>query len=213
MKNQSRKLMDGVYKNTPLDEIPWNNISPPELIVGLVESGQIEPCRAIDLGCGAGNYAVYLASKGFEVTGVDFSRTAIKLAKKNAKKNGVKCEFLVADVVNGLDKVQSGCDFAYDWGLLHHIMPEDRQKYVANVHRLLNSGGKYLSLCFHENDSCFEGEGKFRKSGLETKIYFSNKDELEKLFSPLFDIIELQVIELPFKFGAHVFNYCLMQKK
>ena len=205
--------MEGVYKNTPLEQIPWNNVEPPELIVGLVESGQIEPCRAVDLGCGAGNYAIYLASKGFEVTGVDFSRAAIKLAKKNAKKNGVKCEFLMADVINELDKVPSGYDFAYDWGLLHHIMPKDREKYVSNVHGLLNLWGKYLSLCFHENDGYFEGDGKLRGSALGTNIYFSNKDELVELFSPIFEILDFQIIELAAKFGLHIFNYCLMQKK
>ena len=213
MNNQNRKAMEGVYKNTPLEQIPWNNVEPPELIVGLVESGRIEPCRAVDLGCGAGNYAIYLASKGFDVTGVDFSRAAIKIAKKNAKKKGVKCEFVTADVINEMDKVRGGCDFAYDWGLLHHIMPEDRQKYVSNVHGLLNPGGKYLSLCFHEDDSYFEGDGKLRGSALGTKIYFSNKDELVELFSPMFEILDFQIIELVAKFGPHIFNYCFMRKK
>ena len=205
--------MDGVYKNRRLDEIPWNNTDPPELLVGLVKSGRVRPCKAIDLGCGAGNYAIYLASKGFEVTGVDFSKTAIKLAKKNAKKNSVKCEFIAGDVINELDNVEGGRDFAYDWGLLHHIMPEYRHKYVSNVNGLLNPGGKYLSMCFHEKDAYFEGDGKFRKSSLSTTLYFSNEDELEKLFSPFFDIIELRIIELAGKFGTHTFNYCFMQKK
>ena len=63
--------MDRIYKNMPLEKIPWNSETPPEALVELVESGKVKPCRAIDLGCGAGNYAVYLAGRGFEVTGID----------------------------------------------------------------------------------------------------------------------------------------------
>ena len=51
------------------------------------------------MGCGAGNYAIYLASIGFDVTGVDLSPTAIKIAKENAKKKGVTSNFLIADVL------------------------------------------------------------------------------------------------------------------
>ena len=85
----NRLHMDDIYKNVPLEEIPWNIETPPRLLVELVDTGKIKPCRAIDLGCGAGNYAVYLASRGFDVTGVDFSSEAIKIAKQNAKKISV----------------------------------------------------------------------------------------------------------------------------
>ncbi len=49
---------------------PWDTAAREEL-VSLVEAGQIMPCRAIDLGCGIGENAVYLARRGFGVTGVD----------------------------------------------------------------------------------------------------------------------------------------------
>ena len=57
------------------------------------------------MGCGTGNYAIYLASKEFDVTGVDISPTAIKIAKENAKKKGVKCNFFVADLLGDLDEI------------------------------------------------------------------------------------------------------------
>lgn len=130
--------MEEVYKNMPLEEIPWNMETPPEPLVELIDSGKVQPCRVIDMGCGAGNYAIYLAESGFEVTGVDFSPTAIRIARENAAKKGVKCNFFVADVVEELDRVNQTWDFVYGWGLLHHILPEQRQKYVENVCRILN---------------------------------------------------------------------------
>jgi len=68
-----RNQMEKIYSETPPTEIPWNIESPPNALVELVESRQVQPCKTIDMGCGAGNYAVYLAALGFDVTGVDIS--------------------------------------------------------------------------------------------------------------------------------------------
>ncbi len=134
--------VDKIYRNMSLEEIPWNIETPPDALVELVESGKVKPCKTIDLGYGAGNYAIYLASIGFDATGIDISPAAIKTAKKNAKKKKVKCNFLVADVLGDLDEVKQTFDFAYDWELLHHTYPEKRKKYVENVYRTLNPSGR-----------------------------------------------------------------------
>ncbi len=213
MDNQSRNRMDDIYKNMSLGDIPWNVETPPELLVELIDSGKVKPCKAVDLGCGAGNYSVYLAERGFEVTGIDFSPTAIKLAKENAERKGVSCNFLVADAVDGLDEIDQTWDFVYEWGLLHLILPEHREKYVKNVSRILNPKGKYLSLCFSEKDTSFEGSGKYRDTEIGSVLYFSCEDELRELFSPYFNIIDLRTIEISGKFAAHIFNYVFMERK
>jgi SAM-dependent methyltransferase len=213
MKKQKHFRIDDVYKNTPLEDIPWNVETPPQLLVELLDSGKVRPCKAIDLGCGAGNHAVYLASRGFEITGVDFSPTAIRLAKENAEKKALKCNFFVADVVSELDKVNRTWDFAYDWGLLHHIFPQQRKIYIKNVNRILNRSAKYLSLCFSEMDTAFQGSGKYRKTTLGSVLYFSSEHELRNLFQPFFHIIDLRTIEISGKFQPHIFNYAFMEKK
>jgi len=212
MNRQDQTRIDDLYKNTPLEEIPWNVETPPELLVELVDSGKVHPCKAVDLGCGAGNYAIYLAGRGFEVTGIDFSPTVIKIAKENAKKKGVKCNFFVADVVDELGKVNQTWDFAYDWGLLHHIFPKQRQKYLENVRRILNPKGKFLSVCFSEKDTGFESSAKYRKTPLGSTLYFSGEDELRQLFQKYFTIIDLQTVEISGKFQPHIFNYVLVEK-
>jgi SAM-dependent methyltransferase len=213
MARQDRIRIDDFYKNTPLEEIPWNIETPPELLVELVDSGKVRPCKAIDLGCGAGNYAIYLAGRGFEVTGVDFSPTAIRIAKENADKKGAKCNFFVADVVDELDEVNQTWDFVYGWGLLHHIFPQRRQKYLENVSRILNPKGKYLSVCFSEKDTGFGGSGKYRKTQLGSVLYFSCEDELRELFEAYFQIIDLRTVEISGKFESHIFNYVFMERK
>jgi len=208
-----KQLLDRIYRNVPLADIPWNIEGPPEVLVDLVESGKVKPCRTIDLGCGTGNYAIYLATVGFDVTGIDISPTAIKIAKENAKKKGVKCNFLVADVLGNLNEVKETFDFAIDWELLHHIFPERRKKYVENVCRLLNPLGKYLSVCFSEKDPEFGGSGTYRETRLGTVLYFSSEAELGDLFEPYFNIKELKTIEIRGKPTLHLANCVFMERK
>ena len=205
--------MDEIYRNIPLEEIPWNIEIPPDALVELVNNGKVKPCKTIDLGCGTGNYAIYLASVGFDVTGIDISSTAIKIAKENAKKKRVKCNFLVANVLSNLDEVKERFEFAYDWELLHHMFPEQRRTYVENVHRILNPKGKYLTVCFSEKDRGFGGSGKYRETRLGTILYFSSEDELRDLFVPYFTIKEIKIIGIRGKPTSHQANYVFMERK
>lgn len=205
--------MDRIYKNTPQDMIPWNVETPPKALVELVESGKVRPCRAIDLGCGAGNYVIYLALMGFEVTGVDLSPTAVEIAMENAMKKGAKCQFIVADILGDLREVEGTFDFAYDWEVLHHIFPDERARYVKNVHRILNPEGKYLSVCFSDEDPEFGASGKYVRTQLDTVLYLSSLAELKELFEPLFSILEIKQLTVSSKFGTHIGNYVFMEKR
>jgi SAM-dependent methyltransferase len=205
--------MEEIYRSTPPEEIPWNSETPPELFVELIESGKIKPGRTLDLGCGLGNYAIWLAGCGFEVVGVDASPTAVRTARQKAKQKKVKCRFVVADLTRNWPDLGKSFDFIYDWGLLHHIFPEMRGRYVRNVHRALKPGGRYLSVCFNEKDTAFEGAGKYRGTKLSSKVYLSSEAELRELFEPLFEIIDFRVLEIVGKVMTHIFNYCFMKRR
>ena len=206
--------MDEVYRNLPLSEIPWNIETPPEELVHLVRSGKVKPCKAIDLGCGAGNYAIWLAGEGFTVTGIDISPTAVKFAKENADKKNVKCDFLTADMACDLSNVlKTKFDFAFEWEVLHHVYPEGRKRYIENVYSLLNPGGIYFAVCFSEQDTSFPGTGKYRQTRIGTLLYFSSEDELRELYSPYFVIRELKTVETRRTPVAHLVNYALLERK
>lgn len=208
-----RDQMEQIYSETPPADIPWNIETPPKALVDLIDAGQIQPCKAIDLGCGAGNYAIYLASLGFNVTGVDISPSAVALAEANAKQKDVACRFVAADVVGGLPEIAETFEFAYDWSLLHHVFPIDRKRYVETVCRLLAPGGKYLSVCFSEKDAGFGDTGQIRRTPLGTMLYFSSEKELRDLFAPDFDIKTLQTIQVEGKREPHLMNWVFMEKK
>jgi len=205
--------MDEIYRTMPQEDIPWNMEEPPEALIELIESGKVLPCKAVDFGCGAGNYAIYLAGKGFDVTGIDISPTAIGIAEENARKKGIRCRFIAVDVLGDLKELKGTFDFAYDWELLHHVFPEQRKKYVENVHGKLRSKGRYLSLCFSEENPQFGGSGKYRKTPLGTVLYFSTEDEIRSLFEPYFQIDELRTIRISGKFAPHLAIWAFMKKK
>lgn len=58
----------------------------------------LEPGTALDLGCGEGGDAVWLASQGWDVTGVDLSETAVSRAEAAASEQGVDAKFIAADL-------------------------------------------------------------------------------------------------------------------
>src|SRR5574342_813402 len=205
--------MDEIYANLPPDKIPWNSEAPPEILRTLVETNEIGPCKAIEFGCGAGNYVIYLASRGFDAAGVDISGVAIEIARRSASEKGVACRFIVADALGDLPEIREPFEFAYDWELLHHVFPPDREKYVGNVSRLLVPGGRYLSVCFSEKSAQFGGTGKYRRTPLDTVLYFSSESEMISLFEPLFVIDDLKTIDIEGKFATHKAVYAFMRKR
>ncbi len=205
--------MDRIYRDAPPENIPWNIESPPTVLRTIVETGAIKPCKAIEFGCGTGNYVIYLAGLGFDAAGVDISGAAIDIARAAASRKGVTCRFIAADVLGDLEEVRGPFRFAYDWELLHHIFPSDREKYVANVSRLLEPGGGYLSVCFSENSPQFGGTGKYRTTPLDTVLYFSSEGEMISLFEPLFKIEVLTTIDISGKFAPHKAVCAFMKKR
>lgn len=205
--------MNKIYSEMDLNNIPWNLETPPEIFQDLIRSKKLPPCKIIELGCGAGNYVRYFSKMGFEATGVDISEKAIDIARELAQKAGVKCEFIAKDVLGDMTEIKSKYDFVYDWELLHHIYPEDRNKYIDNVQKLLKPEGQYMSVCFSEESEQFGGVGKYRKTPIGTILYFSNEAELDSLFSRLFWVEEMKSIDIKGKKGIHKAIYALMRLK
>ncbi len=121
---------------------PWD-IGAREELVSLVENGRIKAGRAIDLGCGTGANAIYLAQKGFDITGVDYAEAAIEKARVRAKDLGVLVNFVVDDLTN-LRHVSGTFDFLLDYGVLDDLRLHQREPYVRNVIRLTHPGSHYL---------------------------------------------------------------------
>ncbi len=214
----NKEIFEKAYEKS--GEAAWTHSKPPAELIELVETGKIKPCKVLDVGCGEGFYAIYLASKGFDVLCIDISEKAIKYAKENAKKAGVNIRFKVMDL-RDLPELKGKFNFVLEWAILHGIAFEERQKHIENVNNLLNENGKYFSVCFNIQDVKFTGPGKRirivpegRKISSGMKMYFSFLDELKELFGPNFKIIESKVFEKPGAGGRlNIWNYFFMEKK
>ena len=190
-------------------------MEPPKELVELVESRTVVSGTALDIGCGEGHSSIYLAKQGFEVTGIDFSETAISRAKKNAERAGVKCRFIKSDAI-GLDGLDSQFDFILEWGLLHCIMPRERQGYLSGVKKALRPNGVYLSVSFSWYDQALGGSMlKYRlapSSGLW--LYYSSHAELKQLFSGFFSILNSKLVPIASNKNYNsTGNYFLLQNK
>jgi SAM-dependent methyltransferase len=126
--------------------MPWE-IGPRPELVELVDSGRLTPGRAIDLGCGTGANAVFLAERGFAVTGVDFAPAALAKARARAAAAGVEVRF-VEDDLTGFRHDLGHFELLVDYGTLDDLSARKRDRYVRTVLPLANPGARFLLWCF-----------------------------------------------------------------
>jgi SAM-dependent methyltransferase len=127
-------------------QIPFFVPKPDENLVSYLDQGLVSGGRAMDLGCGAGRNAVYLAGRGFDVTAVDLSVTAIEWARERAAAAGVEVDFHRGDAFTL--ELAGQYDLIYDSGCFHHLPPHRRISYLALADRLLRPGGHLGLACF-----------------------------------------------------------------
>jgi ubiquinone/menaquinone biosynthesis C-methylase UbiE len=103
--------------------------------------GEIVGKRVVEVGCGRGDFAIYLARQGADVTAVDFSPAAIRTAKARAERQGVCVNFLVADAQD-TRLPKEDFDVVISCECLEHV-PEPK-RMAAELHRILRGGGRCL---------------------------------------------------------------------
>ena len=130
-------------------EPPWDIGRPQPAIVRLAEEGAING-SVLDVGCGTGENALYLASRGLDVVGVDAAPTAIERAGAKATERGVRVEFLVADAL-ALEGLGRTFDVAIDCGLFHTFSDAERIRFERSLHATLRTGARYFLLSFNEH--------------------------------------------------------------
>ena len=142
---------DGIYHRYPLERLPWELGRPRRVLVELVESGNVAQGKALDLCCGAGTNPVYLAKNGFDVTALDISDRAVEYALEKAHQAGTDIEFLIGDF-SSLPLKREKFVFAFDFGCFHHVGLENRRVFIEGVHRVLETNGSYLMVCFSDKN-------------------------------------------------------------
>ena len=125
---------------------PWIiDQAQPDLIAA-AEKGEVCGPTVLDVGCGDGNNAIYLASRGFDVTGIDVSAKAISIAKQKASEAEVDVTFITLDALK-IGSLGKRFDTVIDIGLFHNLKG-DSEQYVRALSDVCVSKGQLLMLCF-----------------------------------------------------------------
>jgi cyclopropane fatty-acyl-phospholipid synthase-like methyltransferase len=102
--------------------------------------------RALDLGCGAGAYSIYLAQQGYQVTGVDYLAEPIRMAQESAQAQGASVRFIQADALTW--ESDGMFDLVLDSGCLHTLHPSERPAYRKRLLSWLNHAADYVLIHF-----------------------------------------------------------------
>jgi 2-polyprenyl-3-methyl-5-hydroxy-6-metoxy-1,4-benzoquinol methylase len=141
-----RSVFARLYRRAPsVESLPWHREQPPALLERAVAQ-RTTGGRALDLGCGEGVYAVYLAQQGFSVVGVDFVPAALAAAETRAERAGVEVDLREGDVVDY--EAPAAFDVVLDSGCLHHLPREKVGAYRARLDEWLAPGGDYVLVHF-----------------------------------------------------------------
>src|SRR5438094_9074691 len=112
-----------IYAGQP----PWDIGKPQKPFIEVADriNGSV-----LDAGCGTGDIALFLASRGNQVTGIDYLEEPIRRARQKAAEQGLPANFLVKDAA-ALTNWSERFDNVVDSGLFHVLSDEDRKRYVS----------------------------------------------------------------------------------
>ncbi|VVB95374.1 Ubiquinone biosynthesis O-methyltransferase [uncultured archaeon] len=139
--------------------------------------------RLLDAGCGGGKYSLPLRMRGFDVTAIDVSLKALKIAGDRSAGRKLDITFLAANIYT-MPFRNAYFDVIWCYGVLQHLLLKERELAMIEFWRILKEGGLLFIEVFGEGDMRYGGNeiehNTFsRKNGI---IYhYFNKNELEGL--------------------------------
>jgi SAM-dependent methyltransferase len=161
-------------------DAPWETGLPSSELQRVVAEVPVRPCRALELGCGTGASAIWLAHQGFDVTALDLSSLAIERARRRADEAGVRVRLLVADVLKPPPELAGPFDFFFDRGCYHMVRREDPAAYLKTLRRLTRPGTLGLVLAGNAREPHDPG----------TPVV--SEEEIRSELGSLFDIVQLR---------------------
>jgi len=157
-------------------DLVWT-AEPNQFLPGLV--ADLSPGRALDVACGEGRNAIWLATQGWDVTGVDFSPVAIEKARRLSQTAGVSPKFVAADL-SAWEPADS-FDLIIEFYL--HVPGALRRRVHRSIGAALARGGIYVVVA-HHTDNLAHGSG----GPQEPAVLFSEDDvvaDFDELVEPV----------------------------
>ena len=168
--------------------VPWASLRPhPALVDWMRRQPPPAPgARAIDVGCGLGDNATFLAHCGYETTAIDISPSAIEWAKQ---RHGDVADFRVADLFALPDDLRGAFDLVHETYTIQSLPIAVRTQVMEAIATLLAPGGKLLVICRSREDGteadgppwplCRAELAEFERLGLEQLDFEAFVEERE----------------------------------
>ena len=167
-------------------DLPWDTGQPDPLLVDFVASGGVTRGRALDVGCGTGSNALWLAERGFDVLGVDISPIAIERARAKLAGSTLRCRFETSDFLARAPTAPA-FELVFDRGCFHIFdEAEERACFATRVAAALAPGGLWLTLSGSTEGSPRDG-GPPRRSARELVAAIEPEMEILALRSTEFE--------------------------
>jgi SAM-dependent methyltransferase len=162
----------------------------------------VEGKSILDLGCGTGRNANYLASLDNTVTGIEISKTALDLAKKRALEEGVRVEYQLGDIGEAYKIHDDSIDVVLDVTSSNSLNEEGRKTCIQEVNRVLKKGGYFFvrALCKDGNKNVKnllkQSPGKeydtyiIKEIGLTERVF--SREDFSSMYGAFFTILQLE---------------------
>lgn len=156
MDNSQQRKWNQAYQT---GQCAWDTRVPSPELLSFLKQRQLSPSRVLDIGCGTGANAIFLARQGHSVLAIDFVEGVIKKAKQAALDLGPQIEFLAADFLE-LSGFTEQFSFVFDSGVYHSTRTYALKRYMETIWRVMKPGGLFLSLVGNAEDSQIWGPAR-----------------------------------------------------
>jgi ubiquinone/menaquinone biosynthesis C-methylase UbiE len=178
-----------------LRQLPERLMKPvPFIAEALPVFRKMEARRILDLGCGVGRNSIYLAKQGFDVVGIDVSRSALRKAKSRFETEGIENVSIVCASMTHLPFIDHTYDVVISVSVIHHAVKETIGKTMGEIHRVLKDNGLFLANLLSVEDyrygsglkiedGTFRVSEDFEEKQFEEVHHFFSRKEVQILLS------------------------------
>lgn len=176
MRNQYKSWLKGTLRSDMLVKKRILDI--------LIKSSKLKNKRVIDFGCGNGDVARELASKGAKVTGMDSSKEQLKLASNMEKNRPLGIKYILRDISKEITTKRKKYDIALSMMVALHLTEKEIKVHLKNVSKSLRKSGLFIYGNIHPFRILSKEKSRWMKSKyvLEKSNYFESQEIKSILF-------------------------------
>jgi SAM-dependent methyltransferase len=166
------------------------------------EKFKVEDKIILDLGCGTGRNANYLADIGNSVIGIEISKIALNLAKERAKELNLNVDYRLGDIGEEYEIKDNSVDLVLDVTSSNSLNEEGRKIYLKETYRVIKTGGYFFVRALAKDGNknvknlLKSNPGKeydtyvIKEIGLTERVF--SRDDFVKMYNNYFKILKLE---------------------